>query len=56
LSYDVNVKKTTLAATEMYIKDAVGEETDIAINVVKGGTGMNKRNALIKKKKVYFDI
>ena len=26
LSYDVNVKKTTLAATEMYIKDAVGEE------------------------------
>lgn len=56
LSYDVNVKKTTLAATEMYIKDAVGEETDIAVNVVKGGTGMNKRNALIKKKKVYFDI
>jgi len=56
LTYDINVKNTTLAATEMYIKDEVGEETDIATNAVKGGTGMNKRKVLIQKKKLCFDI
>jgi hypothetical protein len=56
LTYDTNIKETTLAATEMYIKDKVGEETNFATAIAKGASGMKKRSDKITGKRVYFDI
>lgn len=55
-SYDTNMKDTTLAATEMYIKDSVGDETDVATAIAKATSGMKKRSDKITGKKIFFDI
>lgn len=54
LTYDDNMKKTTLAATEMYIKDTIGEETYSEANVIKNAFAL--RRAKIIGKRICFDI
>jgi len=56
LTFDTAMKETTLAATTMYIKDTLNEETDIATAMGKTTSGMSKRSGLITGKKFYFDI
>lgn len=55
-SFDRNIKETTLAATEMYIKDTISDETDIAASLAKANSGIKLRSNVISGKKVYFDI
>lgn len=55
-SFDTNLKNTTLAATEMYVKDTLNEETDIATALTKDSSGIKKRHEIITGKKIYFDI
>ena len=55
-SFDTNIKDTTLAATEMYIKDTLKQETDPATQIAKDGSGIKKRHELITGKRIYFDI
>lgn len=56
LTFDTNIKDTTLAATEMYIKDTLGDEADVATAIAKANSGMKQRSKLITGKKVTFDI
>ena len=55
-SFDTNLKETTLAATEMYVKDTLEEETNVATSITKDTSGMKKRSGLITGKRIYFDI
>lgn len=56
LTYDSNMKDTTLAACEMFVKDTVGDETDFATAIGKNTSGIYKRQQIIQGKKIYFDI
>ena len=56
LTYDTNIKETTLAATEMYLKDTLKEEKDYATGIAKAESGISKRSGLITGKKFYFDF
>jgi len=55
-TYDTNIKETTLAATEMYIKDTLNDEIDFDTAIAKAASGIKKRSNLITGKRVYFDI
>jgi len=56
LTYDNNMKNTTLAATEMFIKDTIGEETYTDANLTTETSGIAKRHARIVGKKIFFEI
>jgi len=56
ITFDTNMKETTLKATEMFIKDTIGYETDIAAALAKDTSGIAQRSKLITGKRVYFDI
>ena len=56
LTFDTNMKETTLAACEMFVKDTIGEEADIAVAFAKDTSGITKRQKLITGKKICFDI
>jgi len=56
ITYDNDMKTTTLAATEMFLKDTVGDEADVAAAMAKTTSGMAKRSVKITGKRVYFDI
>jgi len=56
LSYDRDIKLTTLKAREMYIADAVGTEEDVANALKLADGGIKLRSNLIKGKKVFFDM
>lgn len=56
LTYDADVKNTTLVAREMYIKDAVGSEGNIANALADNKSGFSIRKAKIVGKKVFFDM
>lgn len=55
LSYDRDLKLTTLKAREMYIVDTVGTEEDVA-GALKVDGGIKARALLIRGKKVFFDM
>ena len=56
LSYDRDVKLTTLRAREMYIADGVGTEESVADAIKLATGGIKLRSVLIKGKKVFFDM
>lgn len=56
LSYDKDVKETTLSACEMYIKDTVGKESNIEAALTDNTSGLSKRKVKIVGKKIYFDM
>jgi len=53
LTYDKDIKETTLKARECYIKDNVGSEKVVAVTA---DSGFNARRAAYIKKKVHFDM
>lgn len=55
LTYDTNMKNTTLAACEMYVKDGE-DDNDFATAIAKATSGIAKRNVLIQGKKISFDF
>ena len=55
LTYDSDIKNTTLEATEMYVKDTVGKETDVTEALKDKTSGMYKRHAKLTKK-ITFDL
>jgi hypothetical protein len=56
LTYDTNMKETTLAACEMYLKDTINEEKDLPAAMAKATSGITQRHALITGKRICFDI
>ncbi len=56
LTFDTNLKETTLKATEMYIQDTLNFEIDLAAAMAKNTSGIYKRHELITGKKFLFDI
>lgn len=56
LTYDKDIKDTTLKACEMYIKDTIGKESDITAGLTDTKSGFSTRKELITGKKIYFDI
>lgn len=56
LTYDNDLKTTTLEAKEMYIKDTVGKESAIATGLADTKSGLSLRKVLIQGKKIFFDM
>ena len=56
LTFNDDMKDTTLQACEMWVKDTVGDETDIAASLAKPKSGIAKRSDIITGKRIYFDI